>query len=276
MASVQSPLGYRSIHHTIRQHAKAVLVANDMRPSTKRGNREFKIALNRLAMQPYNSLDAAAQVGQELGQKIVDFAKAQNKTNLDAGIIRQMVLTGEIPTVPKTTHKPAKSAQVTVTPPTAKTAKAEPAPAAPVPEALVEAEALAESEVTEADSVVEAPVVEETPEVVAPEKAKAAEPEAELGDAEAEEPEAELETPEADVEPEAEAAADIEAISADTEPPADVEADDAAEAAPEIEVVEDEEPTVPEVTEEKPEPEAAEVEISGDDGKVETTKTAAV
>ena len=61
MASAQSQTGYRQIRRTIRQQAKAVLVENDMHPSTKRGSREFNVALNRLAMQPYDSLDAAAQ-----------------------------------------------------------------------------------------------------------------------------------------------------------------------------------------------------------------------
>jgi len=139
MASAPSHPGYRHIRRTIRQQAKAVLVANGMQPSTKRGNRELDAALSRLAMQPYPNLDAAAQVGQDLGQKIVDLSKAKNQTHLDAAIIRQMVLTGEIPTVTKTTQKPARSAQVTISapPPEADQAVAPAAPAEPEPVADV-------------------------------------------------------------------------------------------------------------------------------------------
>lgn len=123
-------LGYRPIRRIIRQQTKAVLVANGIQPSTKQGNRELNVALSRLAMQPYPDLDAAAQVGQALGQKIVDLSRAQNKTNLDAGIIRQMVLSGEIPRVTKTVQKPAKSSPVVVSAPQSKAA---PTPAAPDP-----------------------------------------------------------------------------------------------------------------------------------------------
>jgi cobalamin biosynthesis protein CobT len=232
MASVQSPLGYRSIRRTIRQQAKAVLVANDMRPSTKRGNREFRVALNRLAMQPYESLDTAAQVGQELGQKIVDLSKAKDKGNLDAGIIRQMVLTGEIPTVPKTTQKLARSAQVTVAPLKAKAETTTPAPVEPEPAAAEE-------------SAVAVATVEESTKTPVETAAKSAAPTIDEAE-ETEEP------------PEEEAANVVETEETDAEEAAEIDPADEAEAEPEAIVVDEPEATEDEAPEEVSEETVAE------------------
>jgi hypothetical protein len=122
MAQVQSKqFGYRHTCQAIRRAVKQVLGENHIRPSTKRGNKELNIAIHRLALQPYSTLDDAAQVGQALGQQIVDLSKEKGKTDLDGGIIRQIVLLGDIPTAPKQMAKPAKTPQVVVSPPKTQT-----------------------------------------------------------------------------------------------------------------------------------------------------------
>ncbi len=142
MASVnQSTLTGRQIQAALRRGVKDTLVASGIQPATRRGNKELTLAVQRLAQQSYSTLDEATQAGQALGQKIADLSQAKGTTDLDGGIVRQLLLTGEIPTVAKTRAKPAKTAAVVVGEPQAK------APVAPSPEAVepAVAEAIAEA-----------------------------------------------------------------------------------------------------------------------------------
>ena len=128
MASVnQSTLTGRQIQAALRRGVKDTLVASGIQPATRRGNKELTLAVQRLAQQSYSTLDEATQAGQALGQKIADLSQAKGTTDLDGGIVRQLLLTGEIPTVAKTTAKPAKTAAVVVSEPQAK------APVTPYP-----------------------------------------------------------------------------------------------------------------------------------------------
>ncbi|MGF1516305.1 MAG: hypothetical protein ACFCVB_00675 [Nodosilinea sp.] len=111
MASVnQSTLTVRQIQAALRRGVKDTLVASGIQPATRRGNKELTLAVQRLAQHSYGTLDEATQAGQALGQKIVDRSQAKGTTDLDGGIVRQLLLTGEIPTVAKA--KPPKPAAV--------------------------------------------------------------------------------------------------------------------------------------------------------------------
>ena len=113
MASVhQSTLTGRQIQAALRRGVKDTLVASGIQPATRRGNKELTLAVQRLAQHSYSTLDEATQAGQALGQKIADRSQAKGTTELDGGIIRQLLLTGEIPTVAKAKAKPAKTAAV--------------------------------------------------------------------------------------------------------------------------------------------------------------------
>ncbi|MBE9136498.1 hypothetical protein IQ254_04675 [Nodosilinea sp. LEGE 07088] len=102
MASANSSdLGIRQIQQTLWRAAKTTLIDGGIQPNTRRGNKELDLAVQRLAQQPYRTIDEVNQAGQDLGQKIIEISQAQGKTNLDGGIVRQMMLTGEIATVTK-------------------------------------------------------------------------------------------------------------------------------------------------------------------------------
>lgn len=146
MASVnQSTLTGRQIQAALRRGVKDTLVASGIQPATRRGNKELTLAVQRLAQQSYSTLDEATQAGQALGQKIADLSQAKGTPDLDGGIVRQLLLTGEIPTVAKvkTTAKPAKTAAVVVSEPQAKA----PVTPDPSPESVepAVAEAIAEA-----------------------------------------------------------------------------------------------------------------------------------
>ena len=186
MASVNHPSpSVRQIYQALRRGAKEALVANGIQPSTRRGSKELTLAVQRLAQQSYGSLDEATQTGQALGQTIAERSQAQGKTDLDGGIVRQMMLTGEIPTVTKVTTKPTKTTPVVVATP-----KAAVPPATPVP-AAVPAMAPIEAIATDDDETPAAPEAEalET-EALETEVLEAEPPEAEP--LEAEVPEAEV------------------------------------------------------------------------------------
>ncbi|MFZ4674399.1 MAG: hypothetical protein ACOYM4_01660 [Nodosilinea sp.] len=189
MASVNhSSPSVRQIYQALRRGAKEALVANGIQPSTRRGSKELTLAVQRLAQQSYGSLDEATQTGQALGQTIAERSQAQGKTDLDGGIVRQMMLTGEIPTVTKVITKPTKTTPVVVATP-----KAAVPPATPVPDA-VPAMAPIEAIATDDDETPAAPAAEalET-EALETEVLEAEPPEAEPLEAEVPEAEA-LET----------------------------------------------------------------------------------
>ncbi len=152
MAANLSTLSTRQIENALRRGAKTALVAGGMQPSTRRGNKELTLAVQRLAQQPYSTLAEATQAGAALGQTIVELSQAKGKTNLAGGIVRQMMLTGEIPTVAKATAKPAKTKPVVVD-------TAPPAPPAEEAEAAADTETRdpAAPEAVEEERVAEAP-----------------------------------------------------------------------------------------------------------------------
>jgi hypothetical protein len=181
MASVNhSSPSVRQIYQALRRGAKEALVANGIQPSTRRGSKELTLAVQRLAQQSYGSLDEATQTGQALGQTIAERSQAQGKTDLDGGIVRQMMLTGEIPTVTKVTTKPTKTTPVVVATP-----KAAIPPATPVP-AAVPAMAPIEAIATDDDETPAAPAAEALETEVLEAEPPEAEPlEAEVPEAEA-------------------------------------------------------------------------------------------
>lgn len=159
MASVnQSTLTGRQIQAALRRGVKDTLVASGIQPATRRGNKELTLAVRRLAQQSYSTLDEATQAGQALGQKIADRSQAKGTTDLDGGIVRQLLLTGEIPTVAKTRgNKPAKTAAVVVSEPHAKA----PVTPDPIPEAVEPATAEAMAEAAAVEPAEAAPTVAE-------------------------------------------------------------------------------------------------------------------
>ena len=212
MASVnQSPLGNRQLYQALRRGAKDVLTANGIQPSTRRGNKELDLALQRLAQQPYDTLAAASQAGQALGQKIVEISQAKGKTDLDGGIVRQMLLTGEIPAVEKVMAKPAKTAPAQIM-----AVVAEPQAKAPTPAAEPEAAAAPVPEVVETAATEAEVMAAAAPEPIAAEEPKVVEAAAVIEAPAMAEAETEIETAKEPEEAEASVAAEVEVLEPDS------------------------------------------------------------
>ncbi|MBD2259718.1 succinate dehydrogenase assembly factor 2 [Pseudanabaena sp. FACHB-2040] len=80
----------------LRRGAKAVLMSRGVNPSTRRGNKELDMLLNKLAQKSYASLEDAVRMGEAVGWEIAKLAERRNQTNLDASVIRQVAESGDL------------------------------------------------------------------------------------------------------------------------------------------------------------------------------------
>lgn len=80
----------REVEKALRRGAKAVLMSRGMNPSTRRGNRELDMLLDRLNQKSYASLEDAIRMGEAVGWEIVKLSERRNQTHLDASVIRQV------------------------------------------------------------------------------------------------------------------------------------------------------------------------------------------
>lgn len=80
----------REVEKALRRGAKAVLMSRGMNPSTRRGNKELDMLLDRLNQKSYASLEDAVRMGEAVGWEIVKLSERRNQTHLDASVIRQV------------------------------------------------------------------------------------------------------------------------------------------------------------------------------------------
>jgi hypothetical protein len=93
-----TPINRKLVEQSISKSAKKVIAESGMHPSTRSGSKELEHLVKRLAEQPFNTVTAAIQAGEELGQKIVELSQQTGKQNLDKSIIRQLMLKKQFPT----------------------------------------------------------------------------------------------------------------------------------------------------------------------------------
>ena len=86
----------RQTQRALRQGAKAVLISRGMNPSTRRGNRELEMLLDKLAQKSYASAEDALHMGEALGWEIVKLSERRGQTHLDASVIRQVAQSGDL------------------------------------------------------------------------------------------------------------------------------------------------------------------------------------
>ncbi|GAB4235727.1 MAG: hypothetical protein Kow00121_63190 [Elainellaceae cyanobacterium] len=98
------------IEKSISKGVKKVIAESGIDPSTRRGNKELSYLIKRLAKQPIRDLKAATQVGEDLGQKIVALSRQLGRENLDQGIIRKLVIAGDLPAIAELSASEAQSA----------------------------------------------------------------------------------------------------------------------------------------------------------------------
>ncbi|NJR62256.1 MAG: hypothetical protein HC769_27600, partial [Cyanobacteria bacterium CRU_2_1] len=97
----QTSINSKQIEKFIEKGTKKVIAESGINLSTRSGNKELHHLIRKVANQPFSSLEAATRFGEELGQKIVELSQKLGKTNLDQGVIRQLILQKEIPAIPE-------------------------------------------------------------------------------------------------------------------------------------------------------------------------------
>ncbi|MBF2025848.1 MAG: hypothetical protein IGS48_03655 [Oscillatoriales cyanobacterium C42_A2020_001] len=85
---MSQPIPNKTIEKAIKKGAKKVIVESGISPSTRSGNKELSHLVTDLSKQSFETVQAAQQYGESLGQKIVEFSRQANKQYLDSGIIR--------------------------------------------------------------------------------------------------------------------------------------------------------------------------------------------
>jgi hypothetical protein len=92
----QSLISSKQAEKLIKKSTKKILSENGISP-TRSGNKELDHLVTRLLNQSFGSPEAATRAGEELGQQIVGLSQKLGKTNLDQGIIRRLILQGDLP-----------------------------------------------------------------------------------------------------------------------------------------------------------------------------------
>jgi hypothetical protein len=127
-----TPVNRKLVEKALSSSAKQVIATSGI-ASTRSGSKELEHLVNHLADQPFPSLAAAVQLGEELGQRIVALSQQMGRTNLDQGVIRQLLLRKQLPTIDLSLQNPEPSQQQSV--PTAKAVSSQNPAAQPAVEA---------------------------------------------------------------------------------------------------------------------------------------------
>ena len=78
------------LEKTIKTSIKKAIASKGINTTTRQGNKELKFLIGKIAQHSFDSLEQASNVGEKLGEKIVEISQKQGKQNLDGGVIRQL------------------------------------------------------------------------------------------------------------------------------------------------------------------------------------------
>ncbi len=78
------------LEKTIKTSIKKAIASNGINTTTRQGNKELKFLIGKIVQHSFDSLEQATNIGEKLGEKIVEISQKQGKQNLDGGLIRQL------------------------------------------------------------------------------------------------------------------------------------------------------------------------------------------
>ena len=99
--------GYTSkkIEKALNKAIKKILAQHQINPTTKKGNKQLKFFLSKIAQRNFPNLEEAERIGEQLGEQIISICNKSNKKVLDRGVIVQLAsissIESLIPTFPE-------------------------------------------------------------------------------------------------------------------------------------------------------------------------------
>jgi uncharacterized protein len=87
---------------------KEVVVKKEIHPTTRKGNKELSLLVKQIAQGKIRDKEQAIAYGEKLGEVIVEFSQKNQKKYLDKGVIRQIALQKQLPSLPETAPEPIK------------------------------------------------------------------------------------------------------------------------------------------------------------------------
>ena len=76
--------------------AKAVIATRGINTTTRKGSKELELLIKKITNRSLINREQATQIGQNVGEKIVDLSVQKEKSNLDKGVVRQLASQKEI------------------------------------------------------------------------------------------------------------------------------------------------------------------------------------
>ncbi len=101
MSVNSTQINSKQIQKAIKKGAKKAITASGTISSTRSGDKELSHLVGKLSQQSFSSLEAAQSFGETLGQRIIELSQKLNRTHFDQGVIRQLSLSKDIPSVAK-------------------------------------------------------------------------------------------------------------------------------------------------------------------------------
>jgi hypothetical protein len=88
---------------------KEVVVNKEIHPTTRKGNKELSLLVKQIAKSNLCNKKQAIKYGEQLGEVIVEFSQKNQKKYLDKGVLRQIALQKQLPSLPEITPETTKA-----------------------------------------------------------------------------------------------------------------------------------------------------------------------
>ncbi|HHP7230298.1 MAG TPA: hypothetical protein ACFCUY_05500 [Xenococcaceae cyanobacterium] len=90
MSQFTEKVSTKSIEKILKSSIKKEITAKGINVTNRRGNRELKFLISKIANYPFKNLEQANVAGEKLGQHLAQLFQQKNQQNLDADVIQQV------------------------------------------------------------------------------------------------------------------------------------------------------------------------------------------
>jgi uncharacterized protein YqeY len=94
---------------------KEAVAKKEIHPTTRKGNKELSLLVKQLVQANLYDKEQAIAYGEKLGEVIAEFSQKNQKNYLDKGVIRQIALQKQLPSLPETAPEKNQATVATTT-----------------------------------------------------------------------------------------------------------------------------------------------------------------